>query len=257
MAGSFVKLDIKVNCMADFIFEDAREQIFPIFLVDATDAGVSLDSRIFLGTAFFVSKCGDAITANHVLPKSEDVGVGKRLVAIVQKGAEQEVCWITHAASFNQCDLALIHVNASATKYLALSDEEVPAGSDVYLIGIPKHEVWSSGKEMRMLKGHVTLATQLLELNMPVPQGMSGAPVFIGVRVVAFATGSVKSEEIDDYDEYVERITDTKEQIVITKSVSVTHYGIAYPLSKLQGFASPVLDGMTLMDFVKSRNGES
>ena len=242
--------------MQTLVLPEAREYIFPLFVVDSQGDGVFLESREFLGTAFFVSKRGDAITANHVLPKSGDLAPGKRVVAIVQVGSKQQVCWITHAASFEQCDLALLHVNLEHTKYLLLSDEEVLPGSDVQLIGIPSLEVWRSGKEMRILKGHVTLTTQQLELNISVPPGMSGCPVFVGTKVVAFATKSFKSEEVEDYSEEVELLSNNKEQIRITKVTRVTRYGMACPLSILRDHVSPVLDGMTLTQLIESRNRE-
>jgi V8-like Glu-specific endopeptidase len=242
--------------MPALVLDDAREYIFPLFSVDSKDNGILLGSRVFLGTAFFVSKRGDAITANHILPKPEDLAPAKRLVAVVQRGADQQVCWLTHAAAFEQCDLALIHINLDQTRYLQVSDQEVTLGSDVQLIGIPSHEVWLSGKEMRVLKGHVTLVAKQLELNIAVPLGMSGSPVFLGSKVVAYATASVKSEEIEDYTEEVELIADNREQIRIAKVTRVTQYGMAYAFSKLRGHTSPVFEGRTLMQFIEARNNK-
>lgn len=240
--------------MSHLVLDDAREYIFPLFLVESKENGVFLESRIFLGTAFFVSKCGDAITANHILPKPDDLPVGKRVVAVVQRGAEQQVCWLTHAASFEESDLALIHINLESTKYLTLNDEDIPAGTDVQLIGIPSHEVWLTGKEMRILKGHVTLVTKQLELNIAIPLGMSGCPVFKGHKVVAFSTSTIKSEEVEECTEEIELLSNNKEQICITKVTRVTHYGMAYPFSNLRGQASPVFDGKTLVQLIKARN---
>lgn len=240
--------------MSPLVLDDAREYIFPLFLVESQDNGIFLESRVFLGTAFFVSRRGDAITANHVLPKPEQLPPGKRVVAVVQHGSEQEICWITHAVSFEDCDFALFHVNLEHTKYLSLSHEEVSAGSDVQLIGIPSHEVWLSGKEMRILKGHVTFVSNQLELNISIPPGMSGCPVFISTMVVGFATGSVKSEEVDDHTEEVELLSNNKEQIRITKVTRITHYGMVCPFSKLRGQISPVLDGKTLTQLIEARN---
>lgn len=240
--------------MPTFVLDDAREYIFPLFLVESRDDGVFLESRTFLGTAFFVTKRGDAITANHVLPRPNDLPANKRVVAIVQRGTEQQVCWLTHAAVFEECDLALIHVNLELTKYLTLSDEDVLAGSDVQLIGIPSHEVWLSGKEMRILKGHVTLSAKQLELDFAIPLGMSGGPVFFGTKVVAYATRSYKSEEVEDYTEEIELLSNNKEQIRITKVTRVTQYGMAYPFSHLRWQVSPVFDGKTLTQLIEIRN---
>lgn len=240
--------------MSDFVIEDAREQILPIFLVDTQENGVFFHSRIFLGTAFFVSKRGDAITASHVLPIPAEIGEGKRLVAIVQRDGVSQPCWVTKAAIFPGCDLALVQINLTDTKYLPISDEEVLPGTDVSLIGIPNHEVWNGGKEMRFLKGYVSMSSKVLELNIALPKGMSGAPMFCGTKVAGFATGTFKSEELDESYQEVEQISDTKERIVISKTVSVTHYGHTYPFSKLRGIKTPVLDGMTFMEFIQSRN---
>lgn len=177
-------------------------------------------------------------------------------MAIVQRGSEQKVCWLTHAAAFDECDLALLHVNLEETKYLTLSDEEVIPGSDVQLIGVPSHEVWLSGKEMRILKGHVTLVAKQLELNIAVPLGMSGSPVFLDAKVVAYATHSVNSEEVEDYTEEVELTSNNREQIRITKVTRVTQYGLAYPLHRLRGHRSPVFEDKSLMELIEARNRE-
>ena len=240
--------------MPALVIEDAREYIFPLFLVETEGNGVYLESREFLGTAFFVSKHGDAMTANHFVPKPESLPANKQVVAIVQRGLEQQVCWITHYACIEKYDFALMHINLQDTKYLILNDEDVPLGSDVQLVGIPSHEVWLAGKEMRLLKGHVTLIAKQLELNIAIPLGMSGSPVFIGTEVVAFATGTVRSEEIEDYSEEIEVIANNKEQIRITKVSRLTHYGMAFPFSQLKNETSPIFEGKTLMQFIESQN---
>ena len=53
--------------MGELVLEDAREYVIPIFLVRAEGEGVYLESRVFLGTAFFVTKHGDAITVGHII----------------------------------------------------------------------------------------------------------------------------------------------------------------------------------------------
>lgn len=228
--------------MGVLVLEDAREYVFPIFSVQAEDNGIFLESRVFLGTAFFISKCGDAITASHVLPRPDDLVQGRRLIAVVLKDGKETVCWITRAAKFEALDLALVHVNLENTKYLPLATEEVVAGTDIQILGIPSHEVNASGKEMRVLKGHVTLSGKRLELNFPVPAGMSGSPLFIGTHVVGYATGMVRSEEIEEATEEIEVISDRKEVVRITEIRRMTYYGIAYPFSHLKKVVQPVLE---------------
>jgi hypothetical protein len=141
--------------------QDARECIFPIFSASAKDNGILIKSRVFLGTAFFVTKQGDAITASHVIPQPEDLKPGHRPIAVVLIGGKQQVCWITMVAKIESFDIALFKVNLENTKYLPVITENILAGTDIQIIGIPSHEVWGSGKEMRILKGHVTLSHTL------------------------------------------------------------------------------------------------
>lgn len=244
--------------MAEKMLEDAREYIFPLFLVDADDKNntIQMAGREYLGTAFFVSKQGDAITARHVLPASDAIPQGKRVIAVVLREGKEEVCWITHGVLFSHEDLALFHVNLQDTKYLKLAEMEFPAGTDVAVIGVPSHEVWMSGKEMRFLKGHVTLVAQYLELNIRIPPGMSGSPVIFNSKAVAIATSSVSSEEVEESTEEIEVLTNGKEQIRITKTVRMTHYGLALPFSRLRDQAFPVLGDKTLMQVIHERNGE-
>jgi V8-like Glu-specific endopeptidase len=242
--------------MAEFVLEDAREYVIPIFTVRGEGEGVYLESRVFLGTAFFVTKRGDAITAGHVIPRPDELTNGQRLVAIVQKDGEAIVCWITHAAKFDSFDLALVHVNLENTKYLDVTTQEVSAGTDVQVVGIPSHEVWGSGKEMRLLKGHVTLSHKYLELNFPVPAGMSGSPLFVGTKVAGYLTGTVRSEETEETTEEVEEVSDKKEIIRITESRRIIHYGLTYPFSRLKDIRDPVLDNKTLFDFITQQNRE-
>jgi hypothetical protein len=234
--------------------ENAREYIFPIFSVCSEDNGVFIESREYLGTAFFVTRRGDAITADHVIPKPEQLEDGRRLIAVIFENGKQKICWITQAAKFELFDIALIHVNTENTKYLQISPEQVAAGTDVQTLGIPSHEVWGSGKEMRILKGHITLSSKYLELNFPVPPGMSGSPLLVGTKVVGYVTGTVRSEEIEDSTEEIEEVSDNKEVIRIYETRRTIHYGLAYPFSHLSEIHDPVLEGKTLIEFISGQN---
>ena len=234
--------------------EDAREYIFPIFSVEAEDNGVHLDTRIYLGTASFVTKKGDAITASHVLPIRDELQSKRRLVAIILRDGKETVCWITHAAKFEAFDLALLHVNLDETKYLPLSSQEVISGTDIQIVGIPSNDINRSGKEMRILKGHVTLAWKRLELNFPVPAGMSGSPVFAGSKVIGYATGLMRSEECEEATETIENVTNTKEVVRITEIRRITSYGIAYAFNAHENFRDPVLENKTLIEYITAQN---
>lgn len=241
--------------MSDLVLEDAREYVFPIFDVEAEGNGIRLESRRFLGTAFFVSAVGDAMTAAHVIPSPSDIPDGRKLIAVIRQNDRDLPVWVAHVARFPASDLALVKLNLESSPFLPLSDKEVRMGDDVVALGIPEHEVWAGGKEMRVLKGHVTLSHRHLELSFPVPSGMSGCPIFSGTKVVAYATGQVESEAVVDWRRETTVVTPTKEIVTVTELRRVVAYGLATPLSRFRESATPILDGLTLINFLRSHGG--
>lgn len=64
--------------MQNLVLDDGREFVLPLLLVDVVDENkVDLSSYTFLGTCFFVTKRGDAVTAGHVVPSPQDIPAGK------------------------------------------------------------------------------------------------------------------------------------------------------------------------------------
>jgi hypothetical protein len=189
--------------MTDVVIHDAREYLFAIFEVTVVNDAVDLETRRFLGTGFFVTPKGDAITAAHVLPAPNELGPGRRVVATVVVDGKETIAWINHFAASHHFDVALIKVNLTKTKFFDTSDIEINPGTDVNVVGFPSHQVIGRGLEMRVLKGHATAVMPRLELNFPIPAGVSGSPVMVYTTVVGFATGRVRSEEIDEQSEEI------------------------------------------------------
>jgi Trypsin-like peptidase domain len=218
--------------------------------------GVYAESRKFLGTGFFVTKRGDAITAAHVLQEQEDLPPGYRLVAVIFVDGIETVCWVTRSLKFSELDLALFYVNLSETKYLPVDFPAILPGTDFQLIGIPSHEVTGNGKEMRILKGHVTLVSNRLELSIPVPAGMSGSPLFVDKKVIGYAVGLVRSEELEEATEIIEEMSNTREVIRITEIRRCTYYGIGYAFHRISTHVESALGNMTLPKFIEMRNND-
>jgi hypothetical protein len=239
------------------VIEDGRELIFPIFSVPAAGDGIYLEQRVFLGTGFFVSKQGDAVTARHVLPSPEQLRHGHRLVAVCVCDGREQPCWITHAAPFDAWDVALLHVDMADTRYLPLRAGDVSAGTDVQFIGIADHEAWGGGKELRILKGHVTMAVPpWLELNCAVPRGMSGSPLLVGDGVAGCVVGTLRTEQLEDSVEEVTEVTGEGSTRRVTEVRAVVQYGRAFSFATASSVRHPVLDGLTLTAFVGQRNEE-
>ena len=234
---------------------DLREYIFPILSVLTDGDNIRMDGRKFLGTGFFVSRKGDAVTAAHVIPQNVDQG--RRLVAVVLVDDKETICWINQAATFPHVDFALVKVNLAKTKFFPVSQERLEMGTDIRIIGISEHETAEAGKkQMRLLKGHiVTFVGHKLELSFAVPAGMSGAPVMIGGEVVGYATGRVRSEEIEDSSEEIEEINSRHERIVITEIRRVTFYGVAYSIGPIMDSPTTIFSGdRTLRQFIADQN---
>ena len=76
--------------MATLSLDDAREYVFPLLHVkaDAEKNAVHSADQVYLGTAFFVTKKGDAIASAHTIPSPDDLPPGRRLR--LEVGPEQK-----------------------------------------------------------------------------------------------------------------------------------------------------------------------
>ncbi len=245
--------------MATLSLDDAREYVFPLLHVkaDSDKNAVWVEDAVYLGTAFFATKKGDAVASAHTIPGPDDLPPGRRLIAVIVIDGKQTPCWVNCVACFYDFDLALVKVNLQNTKFLNVSFETVHNGVDVALVGIPDHSISGKGKQMRTLKGHVTLSGENLELSVAIPSGMSGSPVFSGANVVAYAVGVARSEALEELIE--EEITERKTGEKLKKRTEVkrvVHYGIARPFSVLKDRKQPVLEGRTLSEFFEFQNRE-
>ena len=156
---------------------DIREYVFPLFIQSTIEK-----SRSFLGTAFFITQNGIALTASHCFPPLNKLKEGENLVAGLRDDStmnnrEVRLVAVEAVTVLEQPDLAMIKVKACPVKFLPMSFRELAMGDDVMTAGIPEHSVSGDGKEFRCLKGHVTFVATpheyggLLQLNFAVPGG--------------------------------------------------------------------------------------
>jgi len=243
--------------MAKLILDDARGYVFCLFLgKEDENSAVIQDSLEYLGTAFFVSKKGDAITAAHVIPPDALLDADQHLYAISVKDGKTQVYRVLMAAVFEESDLAICRVNVDDNPYLEASFTRHSAGTDIVTIGIPEHEVYQSGKELRVLKGHISLAAMphFSELNFAIPRGMSGGPVIKGTKCIGFLSANIRSELLEEQVEKIEEIENGKERITFIESKSIINFGIFIPFSYFEGHKSDIFEGRTLDEFLHERN---
>ena len=239
--------------------DDLRSYVFCIFSGTEKQPGtLDLDSLNFLGTGFFVTKNGDAVTAAHVLPVPDDLDAGRQLYAVLVFDNEEKYCRILMAVDFSQADLAIFRVQTEreANPYFTLSFDDVGNGEDVMAFGVSAHSPYGTEKELRTLKGHITLKhnSGFAELSFPVPAGMSGGPVLIGTRCVGYLTGSINSEHTIDRTEEVVQLTNEREKIEFIEIRQMITYGIFNPFSTLRGQSFEALEGRSLEELITHRN---
>lgn len=242
--------------MSDLVMEDAREYVFCLFIGSEDKSGVIEESSLkYLGSAFFVTDKGDAITAAHVIPNSEDLQSNQRLFAIAKKDNETVIYRVVMAAVFPDSDLAIFRVEVTGNPFLDVSFEKYHAGTDVMTLGIPAHDIYHQGKELRLFKGHITFAArpEFSELNFAIPSGMSGGPVIVNAKCIGLMSANIRSENLDEQIEEIEEIENTKERITIVESKSILNYGIFIPFSYFHGHKSAIFNGRSLDELIAKR----
>lgn len=236
--------------------DDLRQYVFGLFLGREKETVVDPSSLKFLGTAFFVTKCGDAITAEHILPSTEELEDSECVLGILGVGGKTKAYRVVFAASFAESDLAIFRLQINNTLYLEVSFESILMGTDVIAFGISDHQIYGSGLELRTVKGYTTMPVWRgsQELSFMVPAGMSGGPVLLGTKCVGFLIGNVTSEQVIDQIEEVSEATDNFEKIKIVESREVLHYGVYRPFSIYEGKTSDIFDGDSLDQLIRDRN---
>jgi len=233
---------------------DSREYVFALVSVVMEGNVAMLKTIKYLGTAFFVSTKGDAVTAAHVV--SSPLEPSRVRAAVLWIDGRDQLFLLGNCLQWEDADFALVKVHAPATKYLRIGTPPLSMGNDLMILGISEHVTSDDGKkQMRVLKGHiVTLTDRRMELNFPVPAGMSGSPVMIGDAAVGYATGRVRSEELEDFHEEIEELDHHKERLTIIQSHRVTFYGVAHPFAPIMHVSLPALGNRTLAQFLSDQN---
>ena len=242
--------------MRNLEIAELREYVFCLFGGKETDPNcVDPDSLEFLGTAYFVTRKGDAITANHVIaqpnPDSSTFVYG-----IWMQGKDTKIYKLNAAAIFPEADFALLRFDVETSSYLPLSFKEPNFGDDIIAFGYPAHSLHGKQRELRMLKGHLTMPVSrgTAEVSFPIPSGMSGGPVLKGTECVGFMMGNMSSERLLEKSEEITEVYNNVEKITFVESKEIHHYGMFRPLSIFADVKTEIFEGRCLKDFLSERN---
>ena len=207
-----------------------------------------------MGTAFFITKNGIALTAAHCVPSSEDLGE-KKLYAGVWYEGRMQLFYIIASGVFGSLDIAMLKVKSPDVKYFPVLFENMILGTDVWTVGIPAHEIRDGERRIvRLLKGNVTFLSRFAELSFPAPKGMSGSPVFIDNKVAGILTGNVRSEHLEDQFEEIVQVSGDKEIIKYGKTTSVVNYALAQEMKPLKDLRHEIFGDECFVEFINKIN---
>lgn len=224
----------------------------------------------FLGTAFFISSDGHFLTAKHVIDAcradpSRSYGLivktardGSNLVAPLTNVEDADAPWDVTIGKIEYPTMSWVRwpVAADATEW-----------SDVATFGYPESALRASPAQfdihLRVLKGYVV--RQLngddygpsggqapgLELSFAVPQGMSGAPLFLPGNEAHFdLVGICVSSHQTEVSEYVHEEIEEGGAIFRERRLRVEQYGIAHRVPRLADWKPRLLGGLSLRELM-------
>jgi hypothetical protein len=156
------------------VLADIREYVVPLFIAEnpaslRADQPVVVSRDRFVGTAFFVTKNGVALTAGHCVPDPASIPAGHTFLAITWSGTRAHAQQVQMATPVKDQDIAILKISHSPSKYLPVCFDPVHMGEDVLSVGVPLHSVSGPEYEFRCLKGNVTRVSKTLELSFPAP----------------------------------------------------------------------------------------
>ena len=244
---------------SSIVIDDIRRYAFPLVigkLLEDPDAALPLDSTEFVGTGFFITKNGVALTANHVAPSTEDLD-SRDLLAVIWDGKTPRAHKVIASLNPDGTDVAILKIGGIRVPFLQLDFDRVHMGEDVVAVGIPDDSTWREERDFRFFKGNVTRTRRFLELSFPALRGISGCPVFREGKVVAVMSGNHRSEALEDQVTDIEELESGETRFTRIETKAVVNYGLAEPLYPLSGFKHETFGKDTFSQFVERMNSAS
>ncbi|GJM02924.1 MAG: hypothetical protein DHS20C08_14250 [Rhodomicrobium sp.] len=241
--------------------------VMPVVLYKIENGGATITE--VAGTAFFINKTGNFLTAKHVIKYAEHKSSEKDYkIGLVVKGEDgtnkqsfiAEILQTEHAPEPYDISIGFINYNLSQLP-LKFKDKEVHVWQRIAAYGYPLNahsydELSKLRINMRALKGIVQRVLDKNDVSFsPAPsyetsfligEGMSGAPLFIHEgefdNVIGVCVGCSRSEKTDEVVE-VERDGKTYRE----SKMQITEFGIANDLISLHDWKPSLLNGLSLV----------
>jgi hypothetical protein len=235
---------------------DVRRLLFP--LIGGKQEADGFHRTGLLGTGFFVSRLGLAMTAAHVLANLRD-GVEAR-AALPSQTKSMTSYGLLWKVILPGSDMAVIRVNISASACFLTRFGPIDLGQDVETSAIPESMLITdptgkTGIRMRIAKGYVSHGDgDSIAASFALPKGMSGAPLIVTEGDLQFVSGMFvgqsRGEEIED------QITDVSDEgpqgrhTLIERVSRVEYFARGELLARYADFAAEEFGGATLQRLI-------
>jgi hypothetical protein len=239
-----------------------QDHILPIVVASGSRENLQVVS--FEGTGFVMS-AGVLVTCWHCV--AAQLPTGTRYAAVLSSPSLSQY----RAALLSEItqhplgiDLAVARIDHRPTSLLRLSGSPLNMGADVTSQGYPfsNFERKPDGSRTlmlnsRYLQGYVTRSfldadrgfgpTEAYELDMPTPEGLSGAPLIKmgSLDVVGVIYGTSEVSQIKHF----ERIDDRGQRE--PEVVRVVTFGLAHNTSSLHSLKGPATNNLPLIEFLR------
>lgn len=242
-----------------------QEYVVPICKYNIKNNSARIEK--LLGSAFFISNDGFFLTAGHIIRSIDDI----RMIGLCVK---EKITFKNLMAPIKNYELNNANIDIAIAKIdfqtesIFTYTELVPGyGMDVNTFGYPESALNVSpdwfGINIRTHKGYIQRLIgsgeisllkphlNLIEVNFPIPVGLSGSPLFAPVPIpnqknplLGICIGSL-STELTDY-EHLE-INDKKEKYS-EKKIKLEQYGIAQDIRDILDWCPNLLQGASIKD---------
>jgi len=233
---------------------DVRRLVFP--LVGGKEVATGFWRTGLLGTGFFVSTRGLAMTAAHVVTNLEDgIEVRAALPSPTRPMNAHKLLWNVVLPG---SDIAVIRLAIPTSACFVTRFATIDMGQDVETNAIPQSmlvtdQEGKTGIRLRVMKGYVSYGDKnSIAASSALPKGMSGAPLIVTETDVQYVAGvfvgQSRGEEIED------EITDVSDDGVRTHSERVSrveYFARGELLARFADFAAPEFGGATLKQLIK------
>lgn len=234
---------------------DVRRLVFP--LIGGRESASGFARSCFLGTGFFVSRRGLALTAAHVVSNLDRVDVRAALPTASGPMTAHNLQWIV---PLPESDIAVVRVNTPTSTCFASRFESPVMGQNVETTAIPKSMLSTDpgGKtkvQMRVTKGYVSHgADGWVAASFALPKGMSGAPLIVtnpdSQFVAGVFVGQNRGEEIEDQIEEVTDKSASERHTHVERISRIEYFARGELLASFAGFIAPEFGGFNLKDLI-------